>query len=1849
MRRDLFFGPLQDRISRCLILLTILLSAGVWGQTVFSENMGTPTGTTTIAANTFQNSSTLTYSLGEQTNPADVRSTTTSTAYSGASGGGNVWFTTTSGAYGFSIESINASTFTSLNLQFGYYKNSASAHATFSVDYYNGTSWVTLANTSATLFNESATASAGWYLSKSISLPAASQISGLKIRFVKTGSNGIRIDDVKLTGTALPAGKTVTFNSNYGTPTTTTQTAATATNLTANSFTRTGYNFANWHTTTSGTGGTSYSDGQSYSFSADLTLYAQWNINQYTVSYDLNGGTGTVPTAQTANYNSNITLSSGTGFTRAGFTFNGWNTAANGSGTAYAAGANYQISATNQTLYAQWISTAPMMSTSGTITAMTTVYGTPSTARNFTFTASNLTGTQVTATAPTGFEVATSSGGSYGSTASYAVTTGSASGTVYVRLAQTTSVGSYTGNVTLADNTNSATASATIPSSTVTAKGLTITGLTAQNKIYDANTSVTVSGTASYSGLENSESFAVSGSVSYAFSTANVGATVNRAGTYNAPSANYTVTQPSLTASITAKTLTINPPSIASRVYSPGVTTTGTVTPSALIGLIGTDTSSVAISSSSYADDTAGIGKTATINYTLGNSNYTIVNPNSGTGDITKAPPVISPTSMSVSVNNTQNITSTSPGSLIFVSANSAIASVNTTGVVTGVAVGSTNITVTQSESANYFGGSATIPVTVNAIAYANNDWRSLTSGTWTATSGAGTATWERYSSSTSTWSPVSGASPTGTTNVYIAHNISIPTAGGSYGSASIYIQSGATLTWGSSSPWTAKNMHVYAGGILQINTSFYMASGGSFEVDDNATVNINYKYTAATASARLWAGDEIFHPNSNFVIKDWNNVNADYFLPSSTDVDVYTTGGYSACFGNIIIDMGASTSTANFTLFPTGFNKNLTHNDFIFRTSGSGGYNVRFSDGTFTNITIGRNLIVENTFANPVTLQTAAGTSVLNIKGNFQHAGSGSFRLCASTTAAAIITMNVSGDILINGVGSNLTFNSSTPSTVAIPTINLKGNLTVASSSILQNLNISNSGIFNFSGIGDGLTDATTQTINVANATTASNIAFNVNSGTYLKLINQNLALGTNSKFNVLSGATLDYGFNGLTALNITGNSGGQTFSAASGSTLKITSPDGITKTASLGNVQVPINSRTFDVGASYHYIGKQNQSTGNGLADGLTNKLIVDLETDITNENLNFSADGSIKFNSTGVLEIRRGKVFDIPNNGFRNNVVENEDGESDAQKGNITMTGGRYIVSGSGIKPSLSGLYTLSAGTIEFTGTAATKIRTSTPAKQYYNVDISGTSVEAGGKNFIVNNLLKITSNTALLTIPDVADDVNPYVVTAKKGIQVIAGGQALFKNNANLLQDKDAVNNGNITMERKANVPSTQYNYWSSPVKNQVLYSLYQGIPNNTVMVYNSANDKFTILTTASAPVSQFAKGYSIKGSSTLGASITANFVGEPNNETTSGVNGIALSTAGNNYNLVGNPYPSNLNLVALYTANSSKIYNGGDETPTAYLWDNTSNTNLSQLGSGYINQNYAMVNLSSGMGLPAPRVAGAGKIPNGIVRPGQGFIIRAAETGGSLVFDNATMRTSNIVMGGTNSQYYKGTSESDDKFYLKLTTANDMHLMIAVAYYPEAQNSFERFDSAIFSESVTENFYSLSTDSKKLAIQGRKGDFNAEDAIPLGIKTAAVGNQKIGIESKDGIFSQTQNIYLKDKLLNKTINLSSGDYTFTAVKGTDATRFEIVYKDDLVLGTDAATKSDFIVYKDGTDYVIKSSKSLGRVEIYDAAGRMVVSKKTSENNIRLDAAALINGVYIIKAENSGDVRTKKVIK
>ncbi len=153
---------------------------------------------------------------------------------------------------------------------------------------------------------------------------------------------------------------TVTFNANGGSGTMADQTVAegATVTLTGNTFTRSGYAFAGWATTSS-SGSVEYADGETFTMgTADLPLYAVWK-QEYTVTYNANGATGgSVPSAVTgylitASNNSGSVVKIPEAGTAEAFKFAGWNTLANGNGTTYQPGDSFTITE-NIILYVQW-------------------------------------------------------------------------------------------------------------------------------------------------------------------------------------------------------------------------------------------------------------------------------------------------------------------------------------------------------------------------------------------------------------------------------------------------------------------------------------------------------------------------------------------------------------------------------------------------------------------------------------------------------------------------------------------------------------------------------------------------------------------------------------------------------------------------------------------------------------------------------------------------------------------------------------------------------------------------------------------------------------------------------------------------------------------------------------------------------------------------------------------------------------------------------------------------------------------------------------------------------------------------------------------------------------------------------------------------------------------------------------------------------------------------------------------------------------------------------------------------------------------------------------------------------
>lgn len=168
---------------------------------------------------------------------------------------------------------------------------------------------------------------------------------------------------VPLSAEATP-GVTVTFVQNAGTnPSLTssqTDQGSSGMNLTLASnltpvFSDPGYTFSYWSTNPSG-GGTEYPDGAFYSFNSDLTLYAQWQGSNHTVTFYENANSNDqTESYQVANVPTQLTPIQDLSptFSNPNYSFKDWTTSPDGSGTSYSDGAVFDFRSA-QSLFAQW-------------------------------------------------------------------------------------------------------------------------------------------------------------------------------------------------------------------------------------------------------------------------------------------------------------------------------------------------------------------------------------------------------------------------------------------------------------------------------------------------------------------------------------------------------------------------------------------------------------------------------------------------------------------------------------------------------------------------------------------------------------------------------------------------------------------------------------------------------------------------------------------------------------------------------------------------------------------------------------------------------------------------------------------------------------------------------------------------------------------------------------------------------------------------------------------------------------------------------------------------------------------------------------------------------------------------------------------------------------------------------------------------------------------------------------------------------------------------------------------------------------------------------------------------------
>lgn len=491
------------------------------------------------------------------------------------------------------------------------------------------------------------------------------------------------------------------------------------------------------------------------------------------------------------------------------------------------------------------------------------------------------------------------------------------------------------------------------------------------------------------------------------------------------------------------------------------------------------------------------------------------------------------------------------------------------------------------------------------------------------------------------------------------------------------------------------------------------------------------------------------------------------------------------------------------------------------------------------------------------------------------------------------------------------------------------------------------------------------------------------------------------------------------------------------------------------------------------------------------------------------------------------------------------------------------------------------------------------------------------------------------------------VNSGVVTVNSGstmiidneVSIAASASVIFENTASLKQINNTTNTGSITYKRDTTpVRKFDYTYWSSPVAGQTITALSPSTNPGTSYVWNTAINNWSGV--SGATVMTAAKGYIIRAPdiapfNTVTPNIyNATLFGVPHNGEVS----TPIVVAGaSKLNLIGNPYPSALNIDNFFL----DPVNVPLVDATIYLW--THNTPITN--NVYTSNDYAVYNLLGGVGTStAVNVGVNNSLPNGKVAAGQSFFINGI-TNGNAIFKNSMREI------GLNSQFFRlsesTTNHDKNRLWLELTNSQGAFKQVLIGYIEGATNGIDRgFDGAFVDAGNVVGFYSLAGD--KLSIQGRPLPFDIYDEVPLGFKTNIAGSFEVSLAKFDGLFN-IQDVILEDKLLNYSHNLKDGPYSFVTDTGTYDDRFVLRYTTGQ-LGTNDFDASQIIVYKNEQHWVINAGMELIKeLKVFDTRGRLLLEQyhvNASETQIMLDGA---NQVLLIAITTvNGETVFKKII-
>ncbi len=593
--------------------------------------------------------------------------------------------------------------------------------------------------------------------------------------------------------------------------------------------------------------------------------------------------------------------------------------------------------------------------------------------------------------------------------------------------------------------------------------------------------------------------------------------------------------------------------------------------------------------------------------------------------------------------------------------------------------------------------------------------------------------------------------------------------------------------------------------------------------------------------------------------------------------------------------------------------------------------------------------------------------------------------------------------------------------------------------------------------------------------------------------------------------------------------------------------------------------------------------------------------------------------------------------------------------------------------------NGITSSTSGTTFFASSTNTiqTISGITESINFYNLDVNLSSINKKGVSVSDNFGLKVENKVNLVN-----------------GDLRLVGDAQLFQTHSGI--DNNISTNGKLLKDRKGYASAYGYNHWSSPVNNGGTFSLNGGLFDGTDSSLNSftpqqvlfnsgspynglpsvldgSENVITPLTINTTWLYKFSRGgvgsysdwikidengilnpgegYTMKGTNTLDSEQNYVFRGVPNN------GDYAFPISVGESSLLGNPYPSSLDCDKFINDNLSVI-------DALYFWVEGGSTshNLADYLGGY-----ATINLTAGAppSVSPSQISGLGNA-NSVTSPtqymavGQGFFIEAIGDG-NIVFKNS-QRVFKTESSGE-SVHYK-TDKPNKNISNKTNITNSFvrigyenpdgyHRQIVLGFLPDSPADLNYnigYDAIMTDPRSDDFFYIIDNDlSKKYVIQG-VGAYDNSYVFPVGLTISKKGINSIMLDEVENFSDQ---VLIKDKVLNITYNLSEANCVPNLSVGDYLDRFEIIFQSQETLDIVENSLKKIKVFYNGSKQIIIQNKKqlkLNKISIYNLLGQNVLQVNngfTTGDNMVIPFNYK-QGIYLVLIETNSGKETFKII-